>query len=96
MRYLISLLVPLADGGTTAFVFGQADPRGTDICAARVSVCHVELRSRLRLFPDATAPLGNLDAELGCTTAAPADPTPAEIPAERAPGTRKRRAMQAR
>ena len=86
-------VVALADGRTTAFVFDQADPRGADICAARVSLRHVELRSRLMLFPDlATMPAAALDAELGCATAAPVDPVPSEIPAERPDKGKKRRA----
>ncbi len=87
-------VVALADGRTTAFVFDQGDARDADICAARVSLHHVELRSRLRLFPDPeTMPVAALDAELGCATASPTDPTPSEIPAERAGVGRTRRAL---
>lgn len=75
-------VVALADGRATAFVFDQSDPRIRDVCTARVTIRHVELRSRLRLFPDATAAAMPLDTELGCIIAAPADPAPAEIPAE--------------
>ncbi len=75
-------VVALADGRATAFVFDQSDPRTRDVCTARVTIRHVELRSRLQLFPDATAAAMPLDTELGCTSAAPADPAPAEIPVE--------------
>ena len=87
-------VVALADGRATAFVFDQAAARGDEVCAARVSIRHVELRARLRLFPDATQPATPLDAELGCITLAGADPTPAEIPAEVRPHPRKRRSIQ--
>ncbi len=53
---------------------------------------HVELRNRLRLFSDGTAAAMPLDTELGCTSAAPADPAPAEIPAE---GRTKRKPKRA-
>jgi endonuclease G len=89
-------VVTLADGRATAFVFDQADARGANFCAARVSIRHVELRSRLRLFPDAVAPFGSLDAELGCTEAAPPDPASAAIPAEEDSTIRKRRSPQVR
>lgn len=83
-------VVALADGRATAFVFDQSDPRIRDVCTARVTIRHVELRSRLRLFPEATAAMP-LDTELDCISAAPADPAPAEIPAEvRAKGKPKR------
>lgn len=84
-------VVALADGRATAFVFDQAAARDADLCTARVSVRHVELRSRLKLFPDGIASRAPLDAELGCTTSAPADPVPSEIPAERSAKTPKQR-----
>jgi endonuclease G len=84
-------VIALADGRATAFVFDQADARSADICGARVSIRHVELRSRLRLFSNGIAPAASLDAEFGCARAAPADPRPAEIPAERATTGKKRR-----
>lgn len=67
-------VVALGDGRATAFVFDQADPRTADVCVARVSIRHVELRSRLRLFPDAPGARVPLDAELGCAGPAPTDP----------------------
>ncbi len=84
-------VVALADGRATAFLFDQADPRDRDPCAARVSLVHVQLRSRLRLFPMAPRALSPLDAELGCAEPAPADPTASEIPAERPRSARRRR-----
>ncbi|AGH50166.1 endonuclease [Sphingomonas sp. MM-1] len=83
-------VVALADGRATAFVFDQAAARRSDYCDARVSLLHVELRSRLVLFPRATVPFASLDTELGCGEPAPADPTPDEIPPER-PATRRGR-----
>ncbi len=84
-------VIALADGRTTAFVFDQADPNGKDHCSAMVTLRHAELRSRLELFPDATADASPLDAELGCPGAAPADPVPSEIPAEAKPAKKKGR-----
>lgn len=75
-------VVSLGDGRSTAFVFDQADARDRDMCAARVSIRHVELRFRLSLFPDARLAARPLDAELGCTYPANSDPAPVEIPAE--------------
>ena len=89
-------VVSLADGRSTAFVFDQADARNRDMCAARVSIRHVELRARLRLFPDATLTATPLDAELGCANPANADPAPAEIPTEIRPRPKKRAAIQLR
>lgn len=89
-------VVALGDGRATAFIFDQADQRGADVCAARVTIRHIELRSRLRLFPDATAIALPLDAELGCAELAGADPAPAQVPAEVRPTTRKRRTPQPR
>jgi endonuclease G len=83
-------VVALADGRATAFIFDQADPRNRDVCAARVSIRHVELRARLRLFPDALAPASPLDAELGCNSPAGPDPAPSAIPAEVRPKTKRR------
>ena len=87
-------VVALADGRATAFVFDQADARDRDLCTARVTVRHVELRSRLRLFPQAVVPTTPLDTELGCIAAAPADPAPAEIPAEVRKKVKKDRASR--
>jgi len=75
-------VIALADGRATAFVFDQAAPRRMSYCDARVSLLHVELRSRLFLFPEAPAPLAGLDRDLGCPSPPPADPAPGEIPAE--------------
>ena len=87
-------IVALADGRATAFLFDQADARGRDLCDARVSIRHVELRSRLRVMPDAQDGFAPLDEELGCADAAGPDPAPAEIPAEKR-SSRKRRATPA-
>lgn len=76
-------VVALADGRMTAFVFDQADGRNKDLCTARVSLRHVELRARLRLFPDGIGSAAALDQELGCTDIPPGDPASAEIPPER-------------
>lgn len=67
-------IVALEDGRATAFVFDQADPRGADSCAARVTIRHIELRSRLKVFPDPRAAAMPLDIELGYAKAAGADP----------------------
>jgi endonuclease G len=75
-------VIALADGRVTAFVFDQKAARRSDYCDARVSLIHVELRSRLVLFPEAKTAPTSLDAELGCDGAPPADPKPDEIPAE--------------
>ncbi len=75
-------VVALGDGRATAFVFDQSAARRSAYCEARVSLLHAELRSRLVLFPEATTPFAGLDAELGCTRAAPSDPMPDQIPAE--------------
>jgi endonuclease G len=76
-------VVATADGRASAFVFDQATERRSAYCDARVSLLHVELRSRLILFPEAAKPFASLDSELGCGKAAPADPRPSEIPTER-------------
>lgn len=83
-------VVTLGDGRATAFVFDQAASRGDDVCAARVSIRHVELRSRLKLFPDATNALMPLDLELGCSEQATTDPAPSEIPAEKRSARRRK------
>jgi endonuclease G len=75
-------VVSLADGRSTAFVFDQADARDRDMCAARVSLRHVELRARLRLFPDAQLAATPLDGELGCANLPDSDPSPAGVPAD--------------
>lgn len=75
-------VIALADGRASAFVFDQATPRRAKYCDYRVSLTHVELRSRLFLFPENTVQFTPLDAEIGCAAAAPADPKPDEIPAE--------------
>lgn len=76
-------VIALADGRASAFVFDQATARRANYCDARVTILHVELRSRLFLFPDAAGDFAPLDDELGCDKAAPADPTPDEVPAEK-------------
>lgn len=76
-------VIALADGRASAFVFDQAALRRASFCDARVTVLHAELRSRLVLFPETTAPLASLDTELGCDAPPPNDPKPDEIPAER-------------
>ena len=83
-------VVALGDGRATAFVFDQTASRGDDVCAARVSIRHVELRSRLRLFPNATNALMPLDLELGCSEQAVIDPAPSVIPAEKRSPRRRR------
>lgn len=75
-------VVALADGRMSAFIFDQTAMRGANYCDGRVPLQHLELRSRLRLFPRATAAFASLDTELGCTTEPPVLPAPAEIPAE--------------
>lgn len=76
-------VIALADGRVSAFIFDQATPRSSNYCNGRLPLLQVELRSRLRLMPRATAPFASLDAELGCSTPAPAVPPSAEIPPER-------------
>lgn len=76
-------VVALADGRASAFVFDQAAPRRSNFCDARVTVLHAELRSRLVLFPEATASFASLDAELGCDGPPLDAPKFDEIPAER-------------
>ena len=64
----------------TAFIMDQNTPQNGRHCDYRVPLLHVELRSRLRLFPArGSAQFGSLDALLGCTTPAPAVPEPSEI-----------------
>ncbi|MEW9853863.1 DNA/RNA non-specific endonuclease [Novosphingobium sp. M1R2S20] len=76
-------VVALADGRVSTFVFDQATPRNFNYCDGRVSLTHVVLRSRFILFPMAnTASFRSLDAEIGCTSPRPLDPTPSVIPAE--------------
>ena len=57
-------VVALADGRASAFIFDQRTARRSNYCDARVSLLHVELRSRLVLFPEATVPFTSLDADL--------------------------------
>lgn len=76
-------VVALADGRASAFIFDQTALRKSNYCDGRMPLLQIELRSRLRLFPQATGPFASLDAELGCTTPAPVVPPPAEIPAEK-------------
>lgn len=76
-------VVALADGRVSTFVFDQTTQRRANYCDARVTLLHAELRSRLILFPEATAPFTSLDTELGCNAPPPADFTPHDIPAER-------------
>lgn len=83
-------VVALGDGRATAFVFDQAVARGDDVCAARVSIRHVELRSRLRLFPDAKIAVTPLDVEFGCSEERVVDPAPSEIPVEKRAPKRRR------
>ncbi len=76
-------VIALADGRHTGFIFDQDTPRRAQHCAYRAPLLEIELRARLDLFPNkASLSAGNLDAELGCTTAAPPRPAPSEIPAE--------------
>lgn len=89
-------VVSLADGRSTAFVFDQADPRDRDMCAARVSIRHVELRARLRLFPNAQLTATPLDGELGCANLPHSDPSPAEIPVESSSRPKQRTAKPLR
>lgn len=79
-------VVGLADGRISAFIFDQSTARRSDFCDGRVPLLHLELRSRLKLFPQATAAFASLDAELGCLTAPPEPMKGAEIPAEVKPG----------
>lgn len=76
-------VIALADGRASAFVFDQNTPRTADYCDARVSLVHLELRSRLILFPEAHDHPGSLDADLGCTSQPPEDPAPDQISPER-------------
>lgn len=73
-------VIALPDGRMTAFIMDQNTPQNGRHCDYRVPLLHVELRSRLRLFPArGSAQFGSLDALLGCTTPAPAVPEPSEI-----------------
>lgn len=72
-------VVATADGRVTAFIFDQNTPRNANYCDGRVRRAEVELRSRLRLFPNATRPFSPLDADLGCRTPPPPPTAPAEI-----------------
>ncbi len=76
-------VISLPDGRKTAFIFDQATARRFEFCAGRVSLAHVQLRARLRLFPAGTdsEPIA-LDKELGCTAARTPLPDPDEVPAE--------------
>lgn len=77
-------VIALSDGRMSAFIFDQAAARKMDYCDGRTTLLQVELRSRLILFPMAgSVTRSSLDAELGCTSAAPVPPAPSEIPAER-------------
>ncbi len=78
-------VIALADGRATAFIFDQATSRRSDHCDHRVSIQHVELRSRLVLLPEATSAFASLDGELGCAKSPPDDPAPDEIPASSEP-----------
>lgn len=77
-------VISLPDGRRVAFVFDQAASRKLEFCAGRVSLAHVQLRARLRLFPASAdgEPIA-LDQELGCTAARPPLHVPDQIPAER-------------
>jgi endonuclease G len=73
-------VVALPDGRMTAFIMDQNTPRNANHCNYRVPLLHVELRSRLRLFPQrGSSQLSSLDSLLGCSTPAPAIEPPAEI-----------------
>lgn len=73
-------IIATRDGRMTAFVFDQQTPRDADYCRMRVPIDEVVLRSRLRFFPGPSTPAWRpLDADLGCTTPAPARPEPEAI-----------------
>lgn len=75
-------VVAMADGRMSAFIFDQITPRRANHCDSRAPLSEVELRARLDIFPMAgERAFGSLDAEMGCNTAPPARPAPAEIPA---------------
>jgi endonuclease G, mitochondrial len=79
-------VIALADGRSSAFAFDQAADRALDHCSARIDLVQLQLRSRLVMFPMATAMAGSLDRELGCDAPMPVPPPPSEIPAERSGG----------
>lgn len=73
-------VIALPDGRMSAFIMDQNTPQNAKHCDYRVPLLHVELRSRLRLFPARDAnQLGSLDALLGCNTPPPPLPAPSEI-----------------
>lgn len=76
-------VIAAADGRISSFIFDQTAHRKDELCGARVSLRHLELRARLRLFPLASAPFQSLDSELGCPDAPFADPAPSFIPDEK-------------
>lgn len=76
-------VIAMDDGRVSSFIFDQTAKREDDICGTRVSLRHLELRARLRLFPRAGTPFTSLDQELGCVEPAFADPAPSFIPGER-------------
>ncbi|MDQ2891713.1 MAG: hypothetical protein M3R64_01300, partial [Pseudomonadota bacterium] len=64
------------DGRMSAFVFDQETPRDADLCAMRVALTTVIVRTRLVLFPGPGTPAWRpLDDVLGCPTPPPAEPT---------------------
>jgi endonuclease G len=67
------------DGRISSFIFDQSAKRDDDHCRARVTLRHLELRARLKLFPRLTSSLSPLDKELGCMAAPSADPAPSRI-----------------
>lgn len=72
-------VIAMDDGRMSSFIFDQTARREDDLCGARVSLRHLELRARLKIFPRATSPFASLDHELGCTEPAFADPAPSFI-----------------
>jgi endonuclease G len=68
------------DGRITAFIMDQNTPRSANHCNYRVPLQLVELRSRLKLFPQrGDEQPGSLDSTLGCNSPPPAPEPPSEI-----------------
>lgn len=76
-------VIATEDGRMTAFVFDQQTPANADLCAMRVSLQTVTIRSRLVLFPGPNTPVWRpLDAALSCSDSAPTE-QPGEIIGDR-------------
>lgn len=76
-------VIAFDDGRVSSFIFDQAARRDDDHCRARVTLRHLELRSRLKLFPRYQSDFTSLDQELGCVAVPISDPAPSSIPEEK-------------